>query len=755
MRPQFFSLIFPLAMAFLFQEAYSQQYSQVSIHVKDANPNDLFDLGFDVDHLQHEKDSFKFFVNQNELNQLTNLGYHFDIVISDYRSFFNKQRQEDLKELPNVTRGTHTASNFGYGSMGGFYTLTEIENKLDSMSILYPSIASPKYSIGQSIEGRDIWAVKISDNPQIDENEPVAYYDAMHHCREPLSMAVTINYMYWLLENYSSDSRVQYIVNNRELYFVPMVNPDGYEYNRQTDPNGGGLWRKNRRNNGSGCFGVDLNRNYSFEFGHNSSCASSNTCSNTYKGPSAFSEPETQAVMQFLDSISPKVAFSTHSTAGKYLMPYGFSVSPPQYDIYSEWGSDFLSDNDYIYGVTFEMLGYTSCGTTRDFLHSQGIYGWTPEIDGSGFWPQQSEIFSLVDENVLPLFYQAWIAGGYADFQSHLSNGDITPSNSFQIEVDIKNKGVGDSAYNVTAVLSINDPEIQILNNNLSFGSIAARERALATFNLQCTPNFAADSVTVSIDIFQDGVRTVTENFTLISGAKTQLFMDNAENGATNWVATGNGKSWGVNGDDSYSGSSSFGDSDNGNSANNTQNYLTLQNPITLNGNNQLWLSYAAKWSIEKNFDYARLNISQDGGATWSNLKSYTASSDWIYENIDLSNYSSAQNLSFQFELDTDGGEIGDGFYFDDFELSAYNTVPVHTPELGNLGLSIYPNPVQDYLQIVNHQNVISNVQITNIAGQEVYSKSYRGKTFEIDFSDFAPGSYYLIVNDERVLFVK
>ena len=260
--------------------------------------------------------------------------------------------------------------------MGGFYTLAEMEDKLDSMNILYPEIVSKKYSIGQSIQRREIYTVKISDNHIFDEEEPVAYFDEVHHAREPLAIATILNYMFWLLENYGIDLLVTNLIDNRELYFVPMVNPDGYEYNRQQNPNGGGLWRKNRRDIvGSSCYGVDLNRNYSFGFANNGFCSSTNPCSSVYRGTGSFSEPESIAVGDFMDDILPSTAFSTHTTAGKYLMPNGYNTSPPDFKIYSEWASDFLDENDYPYGVTYQMLGYTSCGTTRDYMHAEGIYG--------------------------------------------------------------------------------------------------------------------------------------------------------------------------------------------------------------------------------------------------------------------------------------------------------------------------------------------------------------------------------------------
>ena len=80
------------------------------------------------------------------------------------------------------------------------------------------------------------------------KEKPQVLYTSIHHAREPMSLSQLIFYMWYLLENYDSDPEVQYILNNTELYFIPVVNPDGYLYNEFTNPTGGGLWRKNRKN---------------------------------------------------------------------------------------------------------------------------------------------------------------------------------------------------------------------------------------------------------------------------------------------------------------------------------------------------------------------------------------------------------------------------------------------------------------------------------------------------------------------------
>ena len=165
----------------------------------------------------------------------------------------------EKQQALNQIEYDYGVTGFGFGSMGGYYTLAEVIEELDSMKLLFPNLLSTKLSIGTSIEGRPIYMVKISNNPNVNEDEPELLYTALHHAREPEGMMQMIFYMYYLLENYGTNPEVTCLVDNREIFFIPVVNPDGYEYNRQTNPNGGGMWRKNRRNNGGGIYGVDLN----------------------------------------------------------------------------------------------------------------------------------------------------------------------------------------------------------------------------------------------------------------------------------------------------------------------------------------------------------------------------------------------------------------------------------------------------------------------------------------------------------------
>ena len=130
-----------------------------------------------------------------------------------------------------------------------FIHLTKLLLSWMQCEVTYPNLITAKDSIGASVQGRTIWAVKISDNPDVDEDEPEIFYNSLIHANEVAGMMSVIYFMYYLLENYGSDAEVTYLVNNREFYFIPVINPDGNTYNQQISPNGGGMWRKNLRDN--------------------------------------------------------------------------------------------------------------------------------------------------------------------------------------------------------------------------------------------------------------------------------------------------------------------------------------------------------------------------------------------------------------------------------------------------------------------------------------------------------------------------
>ena len=257
----------------------------------------LQDLGIDLDHVQQKTGEFIQFA----------IPEHLTLVLSE-DGIISHVIHEDLEAYYTSRLYNISSRDFDYGSMGGYYTYEEIIEHLIDLNIEYPNLVSDLQYLGESHEGRPIYAIKLSDNPNVDEGEPEVLYTGLHHAREPMSYMNLFYYMYWLVENYGSDAEATALLNNREMWFIPMVNPDGLVYNQEINSNGGGMQRKNHRNTCSSnddqydWDGIDLNRNYGYQWAYDDEGSSPDPCSQTYRGTGPFSEPETQIIRDFVET---------------------------------------------------------------------------------------------------------------------------------------------------------------------------------------------------------------------------------------------------------------------------------------------------------------------------------------------------------------------------------------------------------------------------------------------------------------------
>ncbi len=656
-------------------------------------------------------------ITDTEFSILKNLNFRFEILIPDLDSYYNNAPPMTLSERQNNNDIMAADGINGYtlGTMGGFHKYTEVISVLDTLKLLFPNLITAKQNIGTSHENRILYAVKISDNPDIDESatEPGIYFDGMHHAREPMSMEVQLYYMWWLLENYNTNPEAQYLVNNREIFFVPVVNPDGYVYNQTTNPNGGGSWRKNRRVNGS-CYGVDPNRNYSYGWGIGSG-SSNDPCSGTYRGPSAFSEPECVSVKNFVLLKKPIIGMSLHSAAGYNLNPLSYNDSVVVFDLYSDFSSEFGATNNFLYGNVIEMLSYYSAGTTRDYLHSQGCYSWTSEMEGSSFWPSPSLIIPQCSRFFPTMKLVTWFGGGYAKMKNFKVGGKgwASKNDTLNLILEIRNKGLKGASKNVVVELTSNYSGLTPLVNSVSYDSISARQSKTNSnnpfkFKIPNTANIA-DNMQFIATVKQEGIVASKDTFYVTVGKIDSLFFDGAENGIGNWTTTSNKLLWDSTFVSSWSGNKSFADSRYGNSKNSTQSYFNLTPTFNLSGKINPRVEFAIKFATEVNYDYCRFQISTNSGSTWTSLPgrytkvfssqpSYIEVKYWVYEQINLSPYI-GQNVKFRFYFYTDSGTPGDGVYIDDFRIVDYKDAATGITQTGNeipteFGLSQnYPNP--------------------------------------------------------------
>jgi hypothetical protein len=401
--------------------AQAPVYSKVKIYTGDEGLKRLASLGIPVEEGTYRRGAY--FISDfssDELSKIKNNGFEVEVLIGDVSSYYST-RNNQQKSFPvdrSVKRDYQVPYEYTLGSMGGFHTYDEMLAILDTMYARYPDLITAKAPIGDFLttEGHPLYWVKISDNPNVNEDEPQVLYTGMHHAREAIGMEQMLFFMYYLLENYNTDPNIKQLVDNRELYFVPVVNPDGYLYNQQTDPNGGGMWRKNRRNNGGGSYGVDLNRNYGYMWGYDNEGSSPYSWDDTYRGPEAFSEPETQALKQFSEEHNFRFAFNYHAYANDYLYPFGYTdiyTPEPDNEIFNAYGQSMTRENGFVYGTPWEIL-YTTNGDANDWLYGEQltknkVYAVTPEVgnDNDGFWPSAERIIPLCQTTMLMNFLAA------------------------------------------------------------------------------------------------------------------------------------------------------------------------------------------------------------------------------------------------------------------------------------------------------------------------------------------------------------
>jgi hypothetical protein len=444
-----------------------------------ASAPGLDELGLALDHVIHDGTDVLVPVSEEDRDALKRAAIPYVTVIADMESYYANRLEAERPLWENAPDG----AGFGFGSMGGYYTFDEVVAKLDEMRATYPTLITAKEPIGVSQQNRTIWMVKISDNADQNEDEPEMLYTGLTHAREPEGMELLLYYMYYLLEHYGTDPEATYLVNTRELYFVPVVNPDGYVRNQTTNPTGGGMWRKNRRNNGDGSFGVDLNRNYSYNWGANNQGSSPNPSSDTYRGLSAFSEPETQAIRQFHQGKHIFNSFHYHTFGNYEIHPFGLSPTtlPPEPDrtLYLLYGGEITAMNGYLLGNSWATVAYGVNGDAVDWSYGEQVeknkvFALTPEVggDSDGFWPASSRIIPLAQENLGPNLYYAWITGARAVYVGTTAGPDVPAGQTGTAVVEITNYGLGANADDVTLTLASNDPYVTIPQPVNSFPSV-------------------------------------------------------------------------------------------------------------------------------------------------------------------------------------------------------------------------------------------------------------------------------------------
>lgn len=789
-------LILVFHLNFLFSQQENEIYHRAKIYYNSEKDfKELQRLGLALDHGKHKKGVYiESDFSESQLNAVKTYGAKVEIIINNIQNhYLNRNIPSHKSYIPKSTKkknscssspstGTYTTpKNYNNGSMGGYLTYAEMLQELDDMARLYPKLITTKADVKDpenanryaTSQNRFLQYVKISDNPNTDESakEPQTLYTAIHHAREPMSLQQTIFYMWYLLENYDSDKEIKRIIDNTELFFIPCINPDGYIYNQTRNPNGGGLWRKNRRNNG-GSYGVDNNRNYSYiKNGREiwNTAGTSGPNGETYAGPSVFSEPENKSIRWFVDTHNFSVALNAHSFSNLLLYPHGYASNVLSEDdsTFKTISSIMVAENKYTNQLSADL--YPAAGGSDDFMYGlrtkesgakrNKIFAMTPEI-GSSFWPAANQITDICKDMIHLNLIAAKIPGNYATIEE---NNPITiNTTTTNINYKIQRLGLKEPANFTVSInpISANISSVGSPNNHTGL-NLMQEITSNISLNLKSSISTGEDIVfeLVLNNGFYDEKILLTKKYGMASTVLNELGNDTS----TLW----DNSDWGVSRTEYFSESSSITDSPTGNYPSNANKIIQLSSNVSLESASKATLSFYTKWDIENNFDYVQLQISTDNGASWiplcgkhtnqgvpdqtgaNNEPVYDGvQNSWVKEEISLDDYL-GNNILIRFQLVSDMRKEGDGFYFDDLKIEVFDTA-LNVEEHFKLNFSIYPNPTNQNLNI--QTNITNyNYKLYTLHGQTILESKNSSLLTQLDLGHLSTGVYFIDIEKSHI----
>jgi hypothetical protein len=766
---------FILLLGITISFAQSPLHHRARIWTNDAGLQKLSSLGIETDHGDYRRNVwFVSDFSQAELERIAAAGYRYEVLIEDVGNWYQSQPVvSDRAAGQNVCDATGpsyaTPANFSLGSYAGYFTYQEMLDNLDSMVSKYPSLITLKQALpgGTTIEGRPIYQVKISDNPTVDEPEHEMLYTAVHHAREPGGMSQLIFYMWYLLENYGTNDEVDQIIENTELFFVPCLNPDGYLYNELTDPAGGGLWRKNRRDNLDGEWGVDLNRNYGYNWGYDDDGSSPNTFSGTYRGDAPFSEPETQLLRDFAESREFRIALNYHTYGNLLIYPWGYDygIYTPDSAVFAEYGNLLTTYNGYTYGTADQTVGYIVNGSSDDWMYGEQItkdkiFAMTPECGDPayGFWPPSFEIIPLCHNTMFQNLTAALLCGKYALLEEN--SPEIVSTGGGYITYTLKQLGL-DTTGSYTVTLTPLTPNIFSVGNAATYSNLSPMQTINDSIAFALvTPMTNGDPIrfTLTIDY---GTFSRTDTIEKIFGAPLTVISSDG-NSISGWTAP----SWGTSTAVYYSPTASITDSPSGNYSDNEYSFCTLTTSFDLTNALHATLSFYARWEIETNYDYVQVQASSDGGNIYSALcGKYTVPGsgfqiagtpvyegfqfDWVKEEMSLDDFLGSANVKIRFLIGSDGAQEYDGFYFDDLLVTKIMPGTNALPETSVQPaiLSVMPNPANSYFYAnLTPAKSDGNLVLYDFTGRQMLTVAVQqgASSMRID-SDGIPQGVYML----------
>jgi hypothetical protein len=751
------SLLFGLSLGSLQAQHrhIDEDYSRVRVMTGSQGLLPLQELGIAVDHgVSKQGYWFESDFSESEIQSMQEAGIEMEILIDDVSKHYAEQAASDPAAQSWRSPGSGSCASiafrdpadyaipslFNLGSMGGMLTLSEMEAELDEMIANYPEIMSDKLFLDSlTHEGRTISYVKISDNPDVDEAEPNVLYMAMLHAREPAGMMTVIFYMHWILENYGTDPYATYVVDNTQMYFIPICNPDGYEINRASNPSGGGLWRKNARDDG-GSIGVDLNRNWPFQWGFDNLGSSPFDFSSTYRGPAPASEPEVAAIINLFEDRNFRTAFSYHTFGDLLIYPYGYQAGALTADnsLFIQASIRLTEDNAYSYGTPFSTVGYAVNGGSDDWMYAEQVtkdkaFSWSPEV-GSTFWPAPSFVPGYGQENVLANLLLAYFATRYTDVALRAPDLLSARSGSFPLEV----RGVGLESQQVEIVAESRSLGLRVAStlksDLLEFGQLQEMEIPY-TIESWVEPGTPLE---LKLSYEQQG-QPFEHSFTFYAGAEEFEGFEQLSSDGIEGIHIG------------FESIAPFYPS-------NSNQVLEL-GEHDLRNLAQASLQFKARWALEKHFDYAVFEIRAVGQEEWQPLcgsyslegtsRSYAGAPIYtgiqeriVQESINLDAWV-GHEVELRLRLRSDEGRQMEGIYVDDLSLMGISRETASMLTLDNR-VETFPNPASEIIKLQYQLSSAGFLSVYNLQGELMLQQKldHRNGQIDVDVSNWTPGLY-------------
>lgn len=355
--------------------------------------------------------------NKFERSKIADMGVSIEFVSDDYVIAIGQRAHRDaLAKKGLLIAGLDSwMVDFDFPAKdSNFHNYDEMSRELTDLVTRFPTLTKLD-SIGRSSEGHDIWHLRLSKDVSTDtaqaDARPGVIFMGGHHAREHLSIEIPLLFARHLLEAYvKGDPEITKLIDSRDIHIIPMVNPDGAEYDIADGRYKS--WRKNRSQNGDGTRGVDLNRNYGYGWGTGGS--SQDPSSEVYMGPAPFSEPEARAIRDFVEKqTNATTLLSFHTFSELILYPWGHVYDPiadgRDRAVFETMAKTMAKWNGYTPEQSSEL--YIASGDTTDWAYGEHkIFAFTFELDPSsiwdgGFYPGQAAIPVVFNKNLRPCLY--------------------------------------------------------------------------------------------------------------------------------------------------------------------------------------------------------------------------------------------------------------------------------------------------------------------------------------------------------------